>query len=53
MPIVALGLSGHCNGYWATVAVICNSPKLQLLDRAAGVGMAQLIEQEGSQYTDG
>ena len=25
MPIAALGLSGHCNGYRATVAVICNS----------------------------
>ena len=25
MPIAVLGLSGHCNGYWATVAVICNS----------------------------
>jgi hypothetical protein len=24
MPIVVLGLSGHCNGYWATIAVICN-----------------------------
>ena len=24
MPIAALGLSGHCNGYRATVAVICN-----------------------------
>ena len=24
MPIVALGLSGHCNSYRATVAVICN-----------------------------
>ena len=24
MPIAALGLSGHCNGYQATVAVICN-----------------------------
>ena len=24
MPIVALGLSGHCNGYRATVAMICN-----------------------------
>ena len=26
MPIVALGLSGHCNGYRATVAVIYNRP---------------------------
>ena len=25
MPIAALGLSGHCNGYWATVAVVCNN----------------------------
>jgi hypothetical protein len=25
MPIAALGLSGHCNGYQATVAVICNT----------------------------
>ena len=25
MPIAALGLSGHCNGYRATVAVICNN----------------------------
>jgi hypothetical protein len=25
MPIAALGLSGHCNGYRATVAVICNT----------------------------
>jgi hypothetical protein len=25
MPIAALGLSGYCNGYWATVAVICNT----------------------------
>ena len=25
MPIAALGLSGYCNGYRATVAVICNS----------------------------
>ena len=24
MPIAALGLSGHCNGYRATVAMICN-----------------------------
>jgi hypothetical protein len=24
MPIAVLGLSGHCNGYRATVAVICN-----------------------------
>jgi hypothetical protein len=27
MPIVALGLSGHCNGYRATVAVICNTKR--------------------------
>jgi hypothetical protein len=25
MPIAALGLSGYCNGYRATIAVICNS----------------------------
>jgi hypothetical protein len=25
IPIVALSLSGHCNGYRATVAVICNT----------------------------
>jgi hypothetical protein len=25
MPIVVLGLSGYCNGYRATVAVICNN----------------------------
>ena len=32
MPIVALGLSGHCNGYRATVAVICNnSPSFNTL----------------------
>ena len=25
MPIVVLGLSGHCNSYQTIVAVICNS----------------------------
>ena len=30
MPIVALGLSGHCNGYRATVAVICNTEPITL-----------------------
>ena len=25
MPIAVLGLSGHCNGYRAIVAVICNN----------------------------
>ena len=25
MPIAALGLLGYCNGYRATVAVICNN----------------------------
>ena len=32
MPIAVLGLSGHCNGYRATVAVICNSPHSYLSD---------------------
>ena len=32
MPIVVLGLSGHCNGYRATVAVICNIFFFSLLD---------------------
>jgi hypothetical protein len=31
MPIAALGLSGHCNGYRATVAVICNNDTIQTL----------------------
>ena len=31
MPIAALGLSGHCNGYRATVAVICNNNHLRVL----------------------
>jgi hypothetical protein len=25
MPIAVLGLSGYCNSYWTTVAVICNN----------------------------
>jgi hypothetical protein len=31
MPIAALGLSGHCNGYRATVAVIYNNPAITAL----------------------
>jgi hypothetical protein len=31
MPIAALGLLGHCNGYRATVAVICNTKKWPLV----------------------
>ena len=33
--------------------VVQLSPKPQLLDRATGVGMAQLTEQEGGQHTGG
>ena len=33
--------------------VVQLSPKPQLLDRAAGAGMAQLTEQEGGQHADG
>ena len=33
MPIAALGLAGHCNGYRATVAVICNRMRS---DRSGG-----------------
>ena len=33
--------------------VVQLSSKPQLLDRATGVGMAQLTEQKGGQHTDG
>ena len=42
MPIAVLGLSGHCNGYRATVAVICNNSikKPEALQRIAGAEVA-------------
>jgi hypothetical protein len=46
MPIAALGLSGHCNGYRATVAVICNRYKSGIcgyLASAFGNSMSMLI----------
>ena len=39
--------------HWAWLVVVQLSPKPQLLDRATGMGMAQLTEQEGGQHTDG
>jgi hypothetical protein len=36
MPIAALGLSGHCNGYRATVAMICN--RNEAADKLADLG---------------
>ena len=35
IPIAALGLLGHYNDYWATVAVVCNNIAVRVAARVA------------------